>query len=333
MPYLGWDKIVGHDLPIQFLRASLEKDRVGHAYAFVGPSGVGKAATAAVFAQALLCKERTATGDPCGTCRNCGRIERGVHPDVHFVRPEGGSIGIEQVRELQHVLSLKPYESDRKVAVIDEGETMTVAAQNCLLKVLEEPPGDTVIIVVAGNAAALLPTIRSRCQMVRFQPNTVREVVSCLAERGVPREQAALIAALAEGRIGVALEMVGKDVVALRDRVAGWVDELRRDSAGIQAVVRIGQVLEEEKERAGEFLNLFFMWLRDLILIKEGAHEAIANQDAIDRLRNQAAGMNVAAIAGALRAVDRAQSALRSHANLRLTLDVMLVHVQRSLSA
>lgn len=332
MAETGWNKILGHEFPKGFLRSSLVKGRVGHAYAFVGPKGVGKATTALVFAQALLCDAATEPGEPCGACRTCGRIERGAHPDVHTLRPEGASIGIEQVRALQNVLSLKPYEAARKVAIIDDAETMTVASQNSLLKVLEEPPGDTVIIVVATNVSALLPTIRSRCQTLRFQPNALSDVVGRLEEQGVPQDRARLIAAIAEGRIGVALEMAVGDVVALRDRVATWIDELAPGGAGLRSVIRIGQALEDEKERVGDYLNLMFLWLRDLVLLKEGAGEAIANQDAKDRLERQAARMGVNEIATAMRAVDRAVGALRNHANLRLTLDVMLTDVQRSLS-
>jgi len=332
MQVSGWSKLLGHAMPVKFLRASLAKGRVGHAYAFVGPEGVGKATTALVFAQALLCEATSTIGDPCGMCRTCGRIERGVHPDLHVLRSDGGSIGIDQVRELQNALSLKPYEGKRKVAMIDDAHTMTVASQNSLLKVLEEPPGDTVIIVIATNASALLPTIRSRCQLIRFQPNALDDVVGRLLEHGVPEDRAKLIAAIAEGRIGIALSMAESDIVALRDRVAAWIGELKAGAAGLRSVIRIGQALEEEKDRIGEYLNLMFLWLRDLILLKEGADEAIANHDAKDRLSDQAARMGVPEIAKAMRAVDDAVGALRSHANLRLTLDVMLTHMQRSLS-
>src|SRR5690606_40964033 len=122
-------------------------------------------------------------------CRACRMASRGQHPDLHLLAPDDGVLGIEKVRELQRELALKPYAAERKIAVIDGADALTVAAQNCLLKTLEEPPGNTVILLVAENAEALLATVRSRCQLVRLQPLPTAEVTRYLVERGVSEEE------------------------------------------------------------------------------------------------------------------------------------------------
>lgn len=326
---VDWDSIAGHERVKEYLRRAIAGERISHAYAFVGPKGIGKAMTARVFAMALLCD---GPSRPCGECRTCRRVERGVHPDLHWIVPDGKSLRIEQMRALQSALMLKPFEAERKVAVIDDGDLFTTAAQNSLLKVLEEPPGETVIIVIASHPGSLLATIRSRCQVIRMQPLPIAEVARILEGRGVEAGVARLIAAAAEGRLGVALEAAGSDIVSVRDRVAAWVGRLAHPN-GLRAVIQIGRELETERERMEQVLDLFLLWLRDLLLLKEGVTGAIANQDAIALLGEQLQRVRSAGILPALREVDEARRRLQGNANFRLTVDAMLIHLQRSLAA
>lgn len=327
---MGWDAVAGHGLVKEFLRRAIASGRLAHALAFIGPAGVGKATLARVLAQALLCR---AEGErPCGECGACRRVAKGVHPDVHWVEPEGGSVRIEQVRNLQAALALKAFEGPVKFAAIDGADRMTPEAQNCLLKVLEEPPGETVITLVAESGAALLPTIRSRCQVLRFQPLPAGDVAALLAARGVDPERARVIAAVTEGRPGAALAAVESDLLELRDRVAGWVESLLPPD-GPRGVIHIGQSLEEGREKAEEALNLFLLWLKDLVAVREGVPAAVANQDAMDRLSRQASRTETSRLAAAMRAVDLARRRLRASGNFRLTLDAMLADVQRSLAS
>jgi len=326
-----WSEVYGHDTVKEHLRRSLAAGRVAHAYALVGPEGVGKGIVARLFLQALLCT-RPQEGDPCGLCRACRQVERGSHPDAHLVVPSGDSIGIDQVRELQRELALKPYEAERKVAVIDDAETMTAAAQNSLLKTLEEPAGHTVILLVASNPNALLPTVRSRCQIVRFQPLSTQQVIDFLEARGTPKEHAAVAAAVSGGSLKRAIAAAERDYFGIRERVASWIEHLSEREKGARAVILVGEELERERERVDDYLNLFFLWLRDLLLLQEGAGAAVANQDALARLKRQAGTFSAEATANALREVERARLRLRANANFRLTVDVMLTNVQRSLA-
>lgn len=327
---MAWDEIVGHEAIKSYLQRSVSARRVAHAYAFVGPQGIGKFLVARAFAQALLCP-RVENGVPCGHCRTCGQVQRLRHPDLHLVQPADGAIGIDRVRELQRELSLKPFEAERKVAVVDEADALTDAAQNSLLKTLEEPPGETVLIMVAANPNALLPTVRSRCSILRFQPVSPDRIAQWLSARGVAEEQARLAAAICGGSLGAALAAVERDYVAMRERVARWISDLSARATGLRAVLLIGEELEAERERVDEYLNLFFLWLRDLLLLSEGMAASVANQDAKQRLESQARGLSSAGLSRALVEVDRARKRLRANANFRLTVDLMLANVQRSL--
>lgn len=329
---MTWDEIVGHETIKSHLQRSLAARRIAHAYAFVGPQGVGKFSTALALARALLCPQARG-GVPCGRCRTCGQVGRLRHPDLHLVRPDDGVIGIDRVRELQRELALKPFEAERKVAVIDGADALTDAAQNSLLKTLEEPPGDTVLILVAANPNALVATVRSRCSVLRFQPLPADRIMRWLSARGVGEEKARLAAALCGGSLGAALAAVERDYFEMRERVASWAGDLSARAKGLRAVLLIGEELESQKERVDEYLNLLFLWLRDLLLLSEGAAASVANQDVIHRLESQAKGLSPSGLSRALVEVDRARKRLRAKANFRLTVDVMLANVQRSLNS
>lgn len=304
--------------------------RVSHAYCFAGPQGVGKATTARVFACALLCPTSN-EGIPCGTCHTCRRLARGVHPDLHWLASEG-TLGIDDVRRLQGELSLAAFEAERKFAVIDGADALTVPAQNALLKLLEEPPGDTVIVLVAENPSNLLPTIRSRTQTLRFQPLPLEVVARDLMAQGAKVKEARLIAAVAEGSLGTARAALKEGIVARRNEVAAWCDQLS-GAMGRRAILTVGQRLEGEKEHIDVYLNFFLLWFRDLLLVREGAHEAVANQDIVEEIQQRAAGFEAHRLVQAMRAVDGARRNIQGNANLRITLDVMLTNVQRSLAA
>lgn len=330
---MSWESIVGHARMKQFIRRSLVQNRLSHAYLFAGAKGIGKATVAFKLAQAALCDDLD-DGVPCGICDNCVRCDRGFHPDLHVLTPDGESLRIDQVRGLRQNMSLKPYQAERKIAIIDEATAMTVQAQNALLKLLEEPPPGTVLIIIATNIGAILPTIRSRCQILRFQPLSKDEIADFIERRGETRAQSLLLAGLSEGSISEALHAMEGETFAWRDRVADWVESmLSRGKESVRALIVIGQELDDEREDADRFLNLLSLWLRDLLLVREGLDDQLTNTDATEKLKRQQATLVSADLAGALSAVDKARRRLRMRANYRLTVDAMLTQVKRSLSS
>lgn len=328
---MSWDEILGQPQATQFLRRSVERNRLAHAYLFTGPPGVGKALTARVFAHTILCAQREGA-QRCGTCDDCRQIDRGFHPDLHFVQPENGSLRIDQVRALRQALALKPFAAEAKVAVIDDAHLLTDEAQNALLKLLEEPSGRAVLVLIAPSAASLLPTVRSRCQTVRFHPLPREQFLDHLADLGVDPPTASVLAGIAEGRIGAALAARERDVVAQREQVLRWIEALSSDRHDWRPLFEIEAQLEQKREEVDDLLHLLTLWLRDLLLLRAGAKGAVANQDLIDRLERAALPAPTADIGGALVAVWRARRRLREHAHFRLTIDVMLAQLKRSLS-
>lgn len=242
---MHWDEIQHQPRAVSILGRALAAQRVHHAYLFAGPEGVGKETTARVLAARLLCQE--VGSDPnqsdlfgdappdernaCGACDSCRLFAGGNHPDYAIIdrtlhrqhpdptirRSKGLFLGVEVIRHfLIEPSALKPTVSRRRVFVIRDAERMNEAAQNALLKTLEEPPGQTVLILVTASAGRLLPTIRSRCQQIPFVPlpqSFVAQQLQSLAD--VPAERAAALAALSDGRLGVALSWHRVDLLGV----------------------------------------------------------------------------------------------------------------------
>ncbi len=214
---MSFDTFIGNKLAISMLRKALETGRIASAYLFHGPDGVGKSLAASQFAKALVCEKRKT--DACDVCSACRRVDSGSHPDVHWYRPVGKMrlVKIGDMRELIAQTGLKPFESAWKVFVIVDADRMYDEAQNAVLKTLEEPPGQTVLILISSNPAALLPTIISRCQAVSFLPISRDELRAAISEKwGVSDEEAQLVASLACGSMGAAKRLLDRDNLSRR---------------------------------------------------------------------------------------------------------------------
>src|SRR5436309_5424382 len=207
--------IIGHEHAINTLRRALVTERVRHAYLFTGPEHIGKALLARRFAQTLLCTggpdPRIAPQNPCNVCLSCRKVMHNNHPDVHYIArpPDKQFILIDQVRALQSDSARKTLEGRRNVFIIQGAHEMNLQAANCLLKTLEEPEPDVVLLLTAPDPGLLLPTILSRVQQVPMHLLTSLQIKTALEERWqVEPEEAALIAALAAGRMGWAVQAV-----------------------------------------------------------------------------------------------------------------------------
>lgn len=220
---------------------------------------------AELFARAVLCEGEN---KPCDACPSCKKCLNGTHPDVHFVAPEKNTIKVDQIRTLTEQLSLTSYEGGRKIAVIERADSMNESAQNALLKTLENPTGDTLFFLLTDAQGALLPTIVSRCLQVRFSCLETRECARVLEGRGVEKERAALLAALAQGSVGRALEIgADEDYLSLRERVIGALEKLKSPADVAKAAASIGDV----KGREAAVLEIMENWARDLMRVQNGA--------------------------------------------------------------
>jgi DNA polymerase-3 subunit delta' len=316
-----WAAVRGQDAALGLLRRAVQADRVAHAYAFVGPSGVGRRLTALGLAQACLCPERG-----CGHCPTCRRVAAGQHPDCHLLvptppatNPKGTpSLRIEQVRELEHWASLAPLAAPRKVFIMDDAERMTLPTAQALLKTLEEPPPRTHLVLILANVRVLPPTVLSRCQIVRFRPLPEADAVSVLVERGMEPEGARLLARLCRGQVGRALAGEPGAVRARRDAAL----ELSRTPR-----VRLAARLPErpDRETVAAYLETYWVWLRDALCLAAGGDPALlVNADLQEELA-ALARRPLPALAAAIAVVREARQALDVNVSPRLALERALL--------
>ena len=270
----AWENILGQREPKRRLRRLLETDRLPHALLFSGPEGVGKRRTAEALAAALLCSS-PAAGHPCGTCESCRAFSRGIHPDFFFVVPEAvgkraRSIRIEAMRALGSALARPPELAPRQVALIDDAQRMNEAAANSFLKTLEEPTGDVVFLLVTGMRAALLDTIVSRCLEIPFGPLALPELSEVLHRHGVEAEEAAALAALADGSAGRALALHAEGALRRREEAVSLLARLPQiPPLSLWAEGKKWGALS--REEAGEWLRSLRLTLRDVLALYGGA--------------------------------------------------------------
>ncbi|NTW71027.1 MAG: DNA polymerase III subunit delta' [Eubacteriaceae bacterium] len=202
-----FDNIHGNELNKEILKNMINERKYGHAYLFSGPKGTQKRKIAIEFIKGIFCLSEGER--PCHVCSQCHKIESGNHPDFHEIRPEDENIKIQQIRDMQKSMMIKPYEGDKKVYLVNSCESMGVPAQNSLLKILEEPSGSTMVILVANSKKSILPTILSRCQILNFNPLAKASFVTIMTdEYGTDADEADLLFQLTQGRIDEAGKMI-----------------------------------------------------------------------------------------------------------------------------
>ena len=248
---MSWQGIHGHDDIVEQFRRAVSRGRLATSFLFVGPGGIGKFAFTMRLARALLCRESDPRElDPCGACESCVQMDAGTHPDLTVVSrpPEKAFVPLElfigdkdhRMREgLCHEIGLKPFMGGRKIAVIDDADYLNAEGANCLLKTLEEPPPRSVLILIGTSAARQLPTIRSRCQLVRFQPLAEDVLARLLVEQGVAAsmEAARPLAAQSEGRFELAVEMAQPQMRPFRENLLRGLAEPLPNSPRLSAAV------------------------------------------------------------------------------------------------
>ncbi len=276
--------IKGHGKPVTILKRALTNKMLAHAYLFSGEEGIGKKMTALALAAAVNCANRGPDGG-CGDCPSCRKVASGGHPDVHLLGPDGDEIKIDQIRHIQADLALKPFEGAKKTQIIDSAERMNQASANAFLKTLEEPPGDALIILVTSMPQSLLPTIRSRCQEIRFPPLPRHTLAQALVkQRGLSERDAWFLAALARGSMGRGLEMDVEQEKAERHRIMTLWEGLSQMSAG--EVLAIAEAHAKDREQFDRLLAIGVECLRDALIYRETGDERLLVQaGAGDRYR------------------------------------------------
>ncbi|MBQ7886209.1 MAG: DNA polymerase III subunit delta' [Clostridia bacterium] len=263
---LSYEDFKGQSAHIGQLQSSFAAKTNVHAYMLCGPRGTGKKSVARLCAMAAVC--RGEGKKPCGACGPCRRILSDTHPDVHTVQPEKGkqAIGVNVLRDVLAEVGVKSFEASAKVLIFPEAERMTPAAQNCLLKTLEEPPQDTVFFLITEQPGSLLPTIVSRCRVIRFHPLSQEDCEKRLCALGLTQSDAKRRARMAEGCVGKALE-IDEERLALMEKVTRDVFSVHR-SGDVLSVVNL---YKDDKQRQNMVMDLLESAVRDILLAQAGS--------------------------------------------------------------
>ena len=313
-----FSELLGQQRAKTLLERSLLSERIAHAYLFRGPGGVGKKLFAAAMAKSLNCRTSGPAG-ACDQCVSCKKYLSGNHPDYLVESPENQAIKIERIRELTKSLSYPPYESERRVIVLEDVHTMRAEAANSLLKTLEEPPAGNVLILTAETSKNVLPTIRSRCQVIPFFPLSVSETMEILRDKhGIAEEQAGLLARLSEGSPGRALLFDKTDMIATwRGVISILSDPGYLEDRHCPTILKWAQQMADLKENLPPLLGLLRIWLRDM-LGDNGA--AVSGSGRPERSKTR--------VFEGIAAIDRAELELSRNCNRALVCEVLLFRLQ-----
>ena len=357
---MSYSDVREQEVAKRLIRNITGSGRLAHAYLFVGPPDTGKVALALNMAKAVNCE--SGGSDPCDSCRQCVLTDRGVHPDVHVLRPRKASrtISIDRVRELQREISLKPLTGEYRIALIIEADRMKPDAANSLLKTLEEPPPGTIFILTCEDTSGLLPTVLSRCQRINFMPvsrKAVKEVLA--AEAGVSPSLAEVISHLAEGSVKTARAYCKPPEMEWRKRL---LDGISRP-ADVQAVFEEAAMLDDhfneyQKEAAASLrggpadmntdeaaamakglllqeisrtLAVYLSWFRDVLMAKvTDGDDIFTNVDRVEEIRRAAGRTSSREIIRKIEKIDDTASMIYGNINRKTALDVLLLDLHRA---
>lgn len=318
--------ILGHTWAVDMLRRHIASGETRHAYLFAGPGGVGRRTLALRFAQALNCVNPPAPGGFCGQCRECKQIAAMAHPDLAVVQAEneGGILKVDQVREVRRIVSLKPFQSKYRVALFLRFHEANENAANALLKTLEEAPAHVILLLTADNPESLLPTIVSRCEVLRLRPLPIEEVARALKNRG-KNGQAELIAHISGGRPGYAFQLA-EDPSLLEFRQQKLEDLQKLLSASRVDKFSYAEKLAKDKD---EMRRTFLVWesfWRDVFLRVSNADTPLANLDRAEEIASLASRLDLAAARQRVNEIERALQQIERNVNARLLTEVLLLN-------
>lgn len=321
----NWN-LLGHEWAVDMLRQHVACDTARHAYLFVGPPGLGRRTLALHFAQALNCTQTIEPGVPCGKCRDCKQIEAMGHPDLTIIQAEteGGTLKVDQVREARRSLTLKPYQSEYRVVIFHRFQEANDNAANALLKVLEEAPSYAVLILTADNPEGLLPTIVSRCEVLRLRPVPLEILASFLKGRGADEESAKLIAHVSGGRPGYALRLM-QDPSALEFRQEKLADLQTLLPATRAYKFSYAEKLSKDKDVMRRVLLLWASLWRDVLLRVGGASTPIANVDQVQEIEFLAELVSLSEVRRVVSDLEKALARMDANVNARLLAEVLLL--------
>jgi DNA polymerase-3 subunit delta' len=328
----NWN-LLGHEWAVQMLKQHLTHDAVRHAYLFCGPPGLGRRTLALRLTQALNCPQPVAPSEPCGKCRTCKQIERMQYADLAVIQAEkeGGTLRVEQIRSVRQSLVLKPYQGKYRVALFLRFQEANASAANALLKTLEEAPAHVILVLTTETPEQLLPTIVSRCEVLRLRPLPVEMVETSLREGGADETTARLLAHMSGGRLGYALRLMqDKAILAFRAKRLEDLQSLLRSTrrgrfAYAEKIIERTKKDAEVEERFRDTLLIWLSFWRDVMLRVSGADAPLANVDLLTEIEALAGKLSLAEARRLVEAAEKTIDMLESNINARLLAEVLLL--------
>lgn len=312
--------LIGQPYVTRLLRQGIAKDRLAHAYFFVGPDGTGRSTAARSLARALNCP---VDPDGCGECPSCLRANAGLHPDIKHIESKN-SLGIDCIRDLRKDAWLKPTEGEYKVYILEGAESLTAEASNGLLKILEEPPEGCVLILIASDNHSLPETVLSRCQVVPFRPVARRYIEEFLLSSGVPREDACLIAAYSRGIVGRAADLVAsKQFKKKRD----YAFEIACKTLTVQGAgaLDLAEELDTTREEVLENLDALVGVYRDAMMWRlTGTMDLAESPGMGEALAPLGDTVSLLSLYESVRAILEIRTQIQKNANRRMALEVLV---------
>ena len=319
-------QFVGNAWAVEMLKKHVVNGTTRHAYLFAGPPGLGRRTLALRFAQALNCPTPLEAGVPCGQCRDCRQIAAVQHADLTVVQAEaeGGTLKVDQIREARRALNLKPYQARYRVALFLRFQEANDNAANALLKTLEEAPSYAVLILTADNPEQLLPTIVSRCEVIRLRPLKMEEVIQALESRGIENGQAKLIAHISGGRFGYALRLLENEALLERR------EERLNDLQSLISATRLekfayAEKLARDREAMRQAILFWLSYWRDVMLRAARAETPLVNVDRNLEIEDLAGRLDLSVARGVVSGLEDVLEKMERNVNSRLLAEVLLL--------
>lgn len=323
--------VVGHKDILKYISSAVENNRVSHAYILNGERGSGKKMLANLFAMTLLCE--TGDNEPCGKCHSCKQAESGNHPDIIRVTHEKpNSISVDDIRtQVNNTVDIKPYQGPYKVYIIPQADMMTPQAQNAILKTIEEPPSYAVFLLLTENAETLLPTINSRCVMLKLRNIKDTLIKKYLMENlEIPDYKADMCTAFAQGNMGRAIMLANSDHFnEIREEAVQLLKHI--SEMELNEIVAAVKNISVYKLEITDYLDIIMIWYRDALLYKATKEiDKVVFKDQLQSIKEQARKSSYEGIELILESLEKAKARLKANVNFDLVMELLFLTIKEN---